>query len=47
MGLLADKDDPKDFADKIDMLLSDENLWYKSHQNGIKLVNSTYNWPPT
>ena len=44
VGLLADKDDPKDFAEKIDMLLSDDNLWYKSHQNGIKLVNSTYNW---
>jgi len=44
VGLLADKDDPKDFADKIDTLLSDEDLWLKFHENGIKLVNSTYNW---
>ena len=44
VGLLADKDDPKDFAEKIDMLLSDDNLWYKLHKNGINLVNSTYNW---
>ena len=44
IGLLSSKDDPNDFAEKIDMLLSEENLWHKSHENGIKLVNSTYNW---
>ena len=44
VGLMASKDDPKDFAEKIDMLLSDENLWSKLHENGIKLINSTYNW---
>lgn len=42
-GLLTE-DDPKDFASAIVELINDSELWTKCSLNGIRLVNSQYNW---
>lgn len=43
-GLFAKVNDPKDLADKIILLLKDENLRQKLAQSGRKLVEEKYQW---
>lgn len=43
-GLFCKVDDPKDLAEKIKLLLSDEQLWQKLSENGKKLVEQNYSW---
>lgn len=43
-GLFVKVDDPRDLAEKIKLLLQDENLRQKLGQNGRKLVKQKYNW---
>ena len=44
IGILT-KDDPIDFANAIDLLLSDLDLWKMMATNAIKLNMQSYNWP--
>lgn len=43
IGLIT-RDDPADFAQAVDKLLSDTSLWYRMHDNAINLVSTKYNW---
>lgn len=43
-GLFAKVDDPKDLAEKIELLFSDEALRQKLIQNGRRLVEEKYQW---
>jgi glycosyltransferase involved in cell wall biosynthesis len=43
IGLLTD-DDPKDFANSIDRILSDDSLWQKMHSNALHIVKVKNNW---
>ena len=43
-GLFCQVDDPKDLADKIQLLLADDNLRQKIIVNGRNLVIEKYNW---
>lgn len=43
-GLFAKVNDPKDLADKIRMLINDENLARKIAQNGRNLALTEYSW---
>ncbi len=41
---LVSSGDPKDFAEKIDTILSDDTLWMKMHHNAVNLIKNKYNW---
>lgn len=43
-GLFCQIDDPKDLAQKISLLLSDNKLYNQLSQNGLKLVRENYSW---
>ena len=43
-GLFCKTDDPEDLAQKIDMILKDDNLSGKLVENGRKLVEERYDW---
>ena len=43
-GLFVKVEDPKDLAQKIDLLLTDKKLHGKLSRNGKKLVSSKYSW---
>ncbi len=43
-GLFAKVDDPKDLAEKIKILFSDEKLYKKIVENGQKMVNEKFDW---
>lgn len=43
-GLFVEKDDPKDLARKVEMVLEDEKLKRELSENGRKLVEERYNW---
>lgn len=43
-GLFVNVDDPQDLAEKLAMLLSNENLRKKLGQNGRNLVRENYSW---
>ena len=43
-GLFAKVNDPKDLADKIRMLINDDNLSQKIAWNGKKLATEEYSW---
>ena len=43
IGLLS-TDDPKDFAQLIDYLLSDEEMWNKMSNNARNLISTKFNW---
>ncbi len=43
-GLFCKVEDPQDLAEKIAMLLEDENLYFKLSKNGRKLVEEKYSW---
>ena len=42
---LVSEDDPKKFAECIDLLLSDSELWLTMHKNALNLIHTKYNWP--
>lgn len=42
---LVSEDDPKKFAECIDLLLSDSELWLTMHKNALNLIKTKYNWP--
>ena len=42
---LVSEDDPKKFAECIDLLLSDDELWMTMHKNALNLIKTKYNWP--
>lgn len=44
-GLFAKVDDPKDLAEKIELLFSDEPLRQKLIKNGRRLIEEKYQWP--
>jgi len=41
---IVTNDDPKDFANSIDTILEDENLWNRMHGNAINLIKTKLNW---
>lgn len=43
IGILTE-DDPKKFAQAIDLLLEESELWNKMHENAINLVKTKENW---
>lgn len=43
-GLVCEKENPEDLAEKITRLLGNENLRLKLAENGRKLVEEKYNW---
>ena len=43
-GLLCTVDDPSDLAEKITLLMQDDNLYKKLSENGRKLVMEKYQW---
>lgn len=43
IGLLT-RDDPEEYAQAIDSILSDEDLWRTMHCNAIGLIKSDHNW---
>lgn len=43
IGILV-KDDPKDFAQCVDLMLDDDENWKKMHNNALELIRKKYNW---
>jgi glycosyltransferase involved in cell wall biosynthesis len=43
IGILT-SDDPKDYAQAVDIIMSDDTLWHKMHSNAMKLIKTKYNW---
>jgi len=43
IGLISD-DDPKKFAESIDLLVSDNKMWQTMHENALNLIKTKYNW---
>jgi len=41
---LVTSSDPKDFAESIDTIMNDDNLWNTMHENSLNLVKKKFNW---